>query len=146
MVALIGNLYANIVRKIGNKMKTTKWIGFNFNKNGWSETHENHSNAADQFARDFRSDLKQMLKGSEWEVYNFHPNWFCGSGFLYNKEKDKWVYFSHSDTRYFQDSWNDHLLIRTAKHEKDYTGGSNHYCSFSDILETIDKELYRCYN
>ena len=35
----------------------------------------------------------------------------------------------------------DSFLIRTAKHEKDYTGGSNRYCHLSKLQSMIDELL-----
>lgn len=35
----------------------------------------------------------------------------------------------------------DSFLIRTAGHEKDYTGGNNHYCHLSKLQSMIDKLL-----
>ena len=37
----------------------------------------------------------------------------------------------------------DSFLIRTAGHEKDYTGGNNHYCNLSKLQSMIDKLLTR---
>lgn len=59
----------------------------------------------------------------------------------------KFVYISHSSglsrmadgVRIELDSF----LIRTAKHEKDYTGGSNHYCHLSKLQSMIDELLTR---
>lgn len=57
----------------------------------------------------------------------------------------KFVYISHSSglsrmadgVRINLDSF----LIRTAKHEKDYTGGNNQYCRLSKLQSMIDKLL-----
>ncbi len=35
----------------------------------------------------------------------------------------------------------DSFLIRTAGHEKDYTGGNNHYCHISKLQSMIDELL-----
>lgn len=35
------------------------------------------------------------------------------------------------------------FLIRTAKHEKDYTGGNNHYCHVSKLQSMINELLTR---
>lgn len=118
-------------------MKTKKWIGFDFEREGWSDNHENRNDAYVQFARDFRSDLKTMLKGTGWTVLPYKAGWFDFSGFLYNEEKDRYVYFSISDVRYRQDEWFERVLIRTAKHDKDWTGGGNHFCRFTEIPEVL---------
>lgn len=35
----------------------------------------------------------------------------------------------------------DHILFRTAKSAKDYTGGTNRYCEFSDLKDEINRLL-----
>jgi hypothetical protein len=67
---------------------------------------------------DFCIDKNDILIGN--------PNHFDMSGFF--KYWNQWVYFRINDLRWSKDS----MLIRTAKHEKDYTGGSNHYITLSD--------------
>jgi len=120
-------------------MKTSKWVGFDFNHNGWSNTHENHNDGFDQFVRDFRSDLKQMVKGTKWKLHTCKGNWFYIYGFFHNEQDEKWVYFSISDVRFFKDQWYNNVLIRTAKHENDFTGGSNRSTTFSQIAYMLDK-------
>lgn len=59
--------------------------------------------------------------------------------------KGKFVYISHSSglsrmadgVRIDLDSF----LIRTAGHEKDYTGGNNHYCNLSKLQSMINELL-----
>ena len=120
-------------------MKSKKWLGFDFQYDGWSENHENKSTAFEQWVRDTRSDLRTMLKGTGWELHSWKGNWFTASGFLFHKEWGQWVYISVSDLRYWQDAWWDGMLIRTAENEKDFTGGCNQYCTFSDIREKLQK-------
>lgn len=121
-------------------MKSRKWVGFDFNQNGWSITHENRSDAFAQFIRDTRSDIKRMLKGTGWELKSgWKGNRFITSGFLYNSELDKWVFISISDVRYWQDKWFEHMLIRTAKNDKDFSGGRNDYCYFYEIPEKLER-------
>lgn len=53
------------------------------------------------------------------------PNHFDVSGFFTSSSDQIW-YFNLSDLRWSKDK----LLIRTATHYKDYTGGSNEYIKF----------------
>lgn len=112
-------------------MKTNKWKNFDFNKNGWSNTYENRSDAAIALARDMKSDLKIMLKDTGWELYHFEHNWFTFYGFFHNFSSDSWIYFSVSDIRW--NNWYEDILIRKAKSPKDWTGGANNYVSFDKI-------------
>lgn len=86
------------------------------------------------FAPILRSELKKMasaigatlvLNVNHFEAYGF----FCRDG--------KYVYFSISDVRYWD--WYDKVLYRTAESTSDYTGGSNMYCSYERLKESVDE-------
>lgn len=90
-----------------------------------------------QFARDFKKHITNALP-VRTELVKWSRGHFCISGFV--KRGISFVYFSISDVRYFQDDWYNNILIRTAKHEKDYLGGSNNYTSlkgFADAVNTL---------
>ncbi len=57
----------------------------------------------------------------------------------------RFVYISHSSTLSRMGSGVrielDSFLIRTARHAKDYTGGSNRYCGISELQSRIDELL-----
>ena len=55
------------------------------------------------------------------------PNHFDFSAF-FQLPNGNWFYVAVSDLRGFKDS----MMIRTATHEKDYTGGSNRYCPLNN--------------
>ena len=74
------------------------------------------------FYRVFRQLFTQELVKLKAENIKFHKGHFYLSGFF--SVDGKWFYFSMSDVRYFPE--ND-LLVRTAKDDKDYTGGLNTY-------------------
>ena len=61
------------------------------------------------------------------------------SGFVRNLSTGKLAYFSSSDVRYSQNAWYNNLLVRTAQHEKDYTGGSNDWASWPSLREKLEK-------
>jgi hypothetical protein len=77
------------------------------------------------FARMFRSHIQKQANENDLEVINFSTGHFYCSGFFKNIITGKLAYFSISDVRHFQDSWINDVLLRTAEHEKDYTGGRN---------------------
>lgn len=118
-------------------MKTTKWVTFDFNSDGWSDTHENRSDAFPKFVRDFRSDVRTALKGSEWAIAELKGHYFYVSGFLYNSKLNRYVYLSISDVRYFAHSWTN-ILIRTAKNTKDFTGGRNNYTNLKTLRNDVE--------
>jgi hypothetical protein len=85
--------------------------------------------------RDFRSELKRQLP-EDSKLLMSKPNHFDASGFVQRGEK--FVYFSVSDIRFWQDQWYKHILIRTAKSERDYTGGSNNYTTLERFERDVD--------
>ena len=65
------------------------------------------------------------------------PNHFDMSGFFTWKGQ-AW-YFSVSDIRWSKES----MLVRTAQHYKDYTGGQNHFVPLNQGAETFQLEFRR---
>ena len=89
-----------------------------------------------RFARLFRNHIKKVIPvGSK--LVEFNVGHYYISGFV--EKNSKFVYFSISDVRFFPEEWHDNILIRTAKYEKDYRGGSNGYTT----LENFDREVRR---
>ncbi len=88
-----------------------------------------------RFSRLFRNWLKKQLKSKGLQIVNFTTGHYFVSGFVTNGQQ--YVYFSVSDVRYFPEGWLDDILVRTAKNEKDYTGGSNNSCSLENLPKTI---------
>ena len=85
------------------------------------------------FARMFRSYIQKQAKENGLEVTNLSTGHFYCSGFFKNSVTGRFAFFSISDVRHFQDSWIDDVLLRTAEHEKDYTGGRNLSVNIQDI-------------
>ena len=85
------------------------------------------------FARMFRGHIQKQAKENGLVLVNYSNGHFYCSGFFKNLITGKYAYFSISDVRYFKDSWIDDVLLRTAKHEKDYTGGSNQSVHINNI-------------
>lgn len=84
------------------------------------------------FVRSFKSELKAQINGSGYEMIKFSKGYFFISGFLYNKNNGKYMYFSAGDVR-DTGVWHNRILVREARHENDYTGGRNQYTSFEDF-------------
>jgi len=74
------------------------------------------------FAKLFKKHIKKCLPLNV-ELVAFSKGHYYVSGFV--ERNGKFVYFSMSDVRHYPGGWHNNILIRTAKHEKDYTGGSN---------------------
>lgn len=115
------------------KMKTLKYLGHSF------ESSSRKTEEFIQFSRDWRSDLKAMVKGSNWNVHSVSVGHFYISAFLHNPFTNKWVYVSISDVRFFINEWFNQMLFRIAKDDKDCTGGRNCFSRFDKLLEVLDK-------
>lgn len=86
------------------------------------------------FNRAYGNLIKAVIKGSGWEVATKSTSYCYYSAFLKNSE-GKYVHIITEDFRYGrQDSWLNSILVRTAKHDRDYTGGSNNYTSITDLV------------
>ena len=115
-----------------------------------------------QFAKDYKAALERGLPENlcikAFNVGHFYVSGFitekqcigCTAGTIrdcdrmVNKIVDKcngpfYIYFSCSDVRHWRNAWYNNILIRTAKSDKDYTGGSNGYTT----LEKFGKEAER---
>ena len=76
--------------------------------------------------------LKAICKENHWQLVNVGKTHYCFSAFIKSSE-NRCVYISISDVRYFSNEWYDHILIRTAKNEVDYSGGFNHYTTLDNL-------------
>ena len=85
----------------------------------------------DSFFRMTRNDFKKSLSDVA-DTIELSKGHFYFTGFLTRKSDGQVIYFSISDVRYFP---GDKMLIRLAKHYKDYSGGSNNYVPINDQFE-----------
>ncbi len=90
------------------------------------------------FCRKLKSALNKEAKEKGCDYVTLHPNHYDMSGFF--KKGEKYVYWSYSVVRgdqptYLDKDGLDGVLYRTAKSEKDYTGGHNNFCKLGDLIE-----------
>ena len=125
-------------------LKTTKWIGFDFDHN---RSYDNppregtdESDEMKQFYRDFRSDLKKEMGSRYLRIIKISKNYWNITAFVSDPDEKSIVYVSLGDMRYCNK-----ILIRSASSPDDYTGGANHYTSldrvYDDIAELISWHL-----
>ena len=107
--------------------KTNRWLNNEF------ESSTGKTEEFKAFVRDFRSDIKTLLKNTDWTLHSFCTGHFYISGFIINSVTGEFMYFSISDVRFFKNDWSNKMLIRTASHAKDYTGGRNQYVKFLEL-------------
>jgi hypothetical protein len=112
-------------------VKLKKWIGYVF---------ESSSSLTPEFAA-FAKDMKSFLKNEfkDFELVSFSRMHFEFSCFFRNRETGKLAYVSVCDVRYWPGGWYEDMLVRTAKHDKDYTGGANCRCRLSGLGEMLAK-------
>ena len=96
------------------------------------------------FERKYINYLKSICKDTGWELAKVNKNHYEFSAFFLCE--DRYIYFSISDVRFWNNEWYNHILIRTAKSETDYTGGQNHYCSLPNLISSIKKLLGENYD
>lgn len=83
--------------------------------------------------------LRSICNEEGWELKKTSKMHYEFSCFI--KNRDKYVYLSIPDVRYWNNQWYDNILIRTAKDEKDYHGGVNR----RGCLETIADDIRRLF-
>jgi hypothetical protein len=109
----------------------------------WLETvFESSSGETQQFksfVKAFKKELKTLM-GPEYNI-QLSSGHFYVSGFI--EQNGKYVYFSTSDVRSFRNEWYNHLLVRTAKHDKDYTGGDNNYTTLPNVQKSVERLMSR---
>lgn len=95
------------------------------------------------FYKAFKGYLKRSFPDAE--IIGFKPNHYNAFGFV--KYNDKYIYISHNIDRYrchvdFDDTSTLYgVLYRTAKNEKDYTGGRNHFTSINCLVDEVNDLL-----
>lgn len=92
------------------------------------------------FCRTFKSEFKKVLDGlgcTGLECSNGH---FYVSGFFNSADGRLW-YFNIGDVRWMGRPHS--LLVRTARHRKDYSGGTNMYAKLEDFSGHLGRIIDR---
>lgn len=115
-----------------NKKNIKQWLYYTF------ESSSCLTEEFSQFAREYKKAIKDILPNN-CEIINYNRGHFEVSLFVKNATTKKLVYISISDVRHSPNSWYNNILIRTAQHDKDWTGGSNNFTTFPDLKDNIVK-------
>lgn len=91
------------------------------------------------FIKTFKSEFRRVLKVMECQNITFSIGHFYISGFFDDANGQLW-YFSIGDVRWMSDMT---ILVRTAQHRKDYTGGHNQYVLLNNLRETLSVIINR---
>lgn len=82
------------------------------------------------FSRKFKNALKKELASIGAEITSYNSGHFYVSGFF--RKESRCYYFSLSDVRGAEYAREHRMLYRTARDEKDFTGGGNQYVDIAD--------------
>ena len=96
-----------------------------------------------QFQLAMKRDLIKNIEHNDLILHSFQKGHYEFSAVLKDATKDQFIYVSISDVRYFKNQWFSNVLIRTMKHDKDWSGGMNQYCHWEDIGVTARKLIER---
>jgi len=107
-----------------------KWIGHIFSSG--CVTGEDYRT----FQRVAKRDLKKQAEAAGFCLKSFQPGHYFFSAVLQNETTGNFIYVSIRDVR-GGNSWYNSVLYRTMKHEKDWSGGSNRYCKWCDIVSAL---------
>ena len=92
------------------------------------------------FNTKYRNAIKKLLPNG-YELHSWNRGHYDCSAVI--KDIDgRFIYMSIGDVRYWPNEWVDNILIRTMKHDKDWTGGSNHRTDLLNFTKAIQK-LYK---
>lgn len=84
--------------------------------------------------------LKKLLQGYDVEIHKGH---YELSAAITRKgateDKNRYVYISISDVRFFPLRWVDDILVRQMRYAKDWTGCRNHYATMKDLKTMVDE-------
>jgi hypothetical protein len=113
-----------------------KYIGYDFSSGPY--TGKDYLS----FQTKYINYLRGICKTNGWELAKVSKNHYCLSAFI-KDERSNYVYLSISDVRFFPNKWYSNVLVRTAKHDKDYTGGNNNYTSLPGLQGFVKYLLTR---
>lgn len=119
----------NIMRKKG----IGKWFDYNF------ESSTICTKEFNTFVKDLKHHIKKNLPQAT-KLTKWSKGHFIASGFI--EKNNKFVYFSIFDVR-CGSRWFENVLIRTAKNDKDYTGGVNNFIHLADFENAVSCLLNR---
>lgn len=88
----------------------------------------------------YKNAIKKLLPEG-YSIHKWNRNHYESSCVIKDNE-GRFIYLSYPDVRFFPHEWINNILIRTMKHEKDWTGGCNYRAHLFGLTESIQR-LYR---
>lgn len=90
-----------------------------------------------RFQRVAMRELNKMAKAAGFHLNSFSQESFSFSAVLEKESSGEYFYVSIRDVRRFNDEWYNNVLYRKMRHEKDWTGGKDHYCKWYDLMDAL---------
>ena len=89
------------------------------------------------FNTKYRNAIKKLLPNG-YEIHSWNRGHYYCSAVI--KDNDgRFIYMSIGDVRHWSNEWVYNILIRTMKHDKDWTGGTNHHTDLINFTKDIQK-------
>lgn len=92
------------------------------------------------FNTKYRNAIKKLLPNG-YEIHSWSRGHYYCSAVIRDIE-GRFIYMSIGDVRYWPNEWVEDILIRTMKHDKDWTGGTNHRTDLINFTKDI-QQLYK---
>ena len=89
------------------------------------------------FNTKFKNVIKKLLP-SGYKLYSWNRGHYDCSAVIQDDE-GRFIYMSIGDVRHWPNEWVENILIRTMKHDKDWTGGTNHRTDLMNFTNAIQK-------
>lgn len=89
------------------------------------------------FQTNYKSVIKELCQDIDMKLYSFDKNHYNFSAVIKSNKINQFYYMSIPDVRYWKNEWANKILYRTMEHEKDWTGGSNHYSTLKELAENL---------
>lgn len=89
------------------------------------------------FERAYKRYLTALCKENNWQLTAFHKNHYEFSCFI--RFRNRVVFLSIPDVRYWKNDWHSHILVRCAESEKDFRGGQNRYTDIPHLKQDIER-------
>ena len=103
-----------------------------------SREYNNFQNAFNRMAKDIAANINA-------EVVKTLKGHYDGSMFFKRGDRYVYVHYGNSTDRTHIDldnsGWNGFLYCRTAKNDRDYTGGPNNFVALKELADKIDELL-----
>lgn len=109
-----------------------KWVNYEFS----SGTTSGKDYLA--FQRSAKADLKKQAESAGYILHFFNKGHYWFSAVLRDEITENFIYLSIPDVR-GNNEWYKNVLYRTMQHDKDWSGGTNQFCTWPKIADALKR-------